>query len=93
MIASVAGEIEGGALDRPPAVPRPASFRQHARAGRRRVAGAAGRGLAGASRGPLPRVEPEFQPQALDALRQPLEGGEVAIARANHRVPHPRASC
>ena len=32
---------------------------------------------------------PEFQSQALDALRQPLETGEVAIARANHRVVYP----
>lgn len=32
---------------------------------------------------------PEFQPSALDALRQPLEAGEVAIARANHRVVYP----
>jgi magnesium chelatase family protein len=32
---------------------------------------------------------PEFQPQALDSLRQPLETGEVAIARANHRVVYP----
>ena len=36
---------------------------------------------------------PEFQPQALDALRQPLETGEVAIARANHASPIRRASC
>jgi magnesium chelatase family protein len=32
---------------------------------------------------------PEFQPQALDSLRQPLETGQVSIARANHRVSYP----
>jgi magnesium chelatase family protein len=32
---------------------------------------------------------PEFQAQALDGLRQPIETGEVAIARANHRVVYP----
>ncbi len=32
---------------------------------------------------------PELQPQALDALRQPLKTGEVAIARANHRATYP----
>lgn len=32
---------------------------------------------------------PEFQPQVLDSLRQPIEAGEVAIARANHRVVYP----
>jgi len=32
---------------------------------------------------------PEFHPQALDSLRQPIETGEVAIARANHRIVYP----
>lgn len=32
---------------------------------------------------------PEFSPQVLDALRQPLEAGETVIARANHRIVYP----
>ena len=32
---------------------------------------------------------PEFQPNVLDALRQPLETGETVIARANHRISYP----
>ncbi|SDR62401.1 magnesium chelatase family protein [Rhizobiales bacterium GAS113] len=31
----------------------------------------------------------EFPPQVLDSLRQPLETGEVAISRANHRTVYP----
>ncbi len=32
---------------------------------------------------------PEFTPQVLDALRQPIESGETVIARANHRITYP----
>lgn len=32
---------------------------------------------------------PEFAPQVIDALRQPLEAGETVIARANHRISYP----
>ncbi|EJF91102.1 YifB family Mg chelatase-like AAA ATPase [Bartonella tamiae] len=32
---------------------------------------------------------PEFSPQVLDSLRQPLESGECVVARANHHVSYP----
>lgn len=32
---------------------------------------------------------PEFSPQVLDSLRQPIESGETTIARANHRITYP----
>src|SRR6478672_1593206 len=32
---------------------------------------------------------PEFSMQTLDSLRQPIETGEVAISRANHRAVYP----
>ena len=89
MIASVAGEIENGALtDRRP-------FRApHHSASMPALVGGGLRARPGevslAHHGVLFLDElPEFAPQALDALRQPLETGEVAIARANHRVTYP----
>ena len=32
---------------------------------------------------------PEFSPQALDSLRQPLESGQVTVARANEHITYP----
>jgi len=34
-------------------------------------------------------IMPEFSAQALDSLRQPLETGEVVVARANAHVRYP----
>jgi magnesium chelatase family protein len=89
MIASVAGEIEGGALTnrRPFRAP-------HHSASMPALVGGGLRARPGevslAHHGVLFLDElPEFQPQVLDSLRQPLETGEVAIARANHRVTYP----
>jgi magnesium chelatase family protein len=89
MIHSVAGQIAGGALtDRRPfrAPHHSASMAalvgggHHARPGE----------ISLAHNGVLFLDElPEFQPQALDGLRQPLETGEVAVSRANHRVVYP----
>ncbi len=89
MIASVAGQIEDGALTnrRPFRAP-------HHSASMPALVGGGLRARPGeislAHHGVLFLDEfPEFQPQALDSLRQPLEMGEVAIARANHRVTYP----
>jgi magnesium chelatase family protein len=89
MIASVAGVIENGALTnrRPFRAP-------HQSASMPALVGGGLRARPGevslAHHGVLFLDEfPEFNPQALDALRQPLETGEVAIARANHRVTYP----
>src|SRR5690606_6585693 len=89
MIASLAGEIAGGKLsDRRP-------FRTpHHSATMAALVGGGSRIRPGeasmAHRGVLFLDDlPEFAPQALDSLRQPLESGECIIARANGRVAFP----
>ena len=89
MIHSVAGALAGGALtDRRP-------FRApHHSASMAALVGGGVHAKPGeislAHNGVLFLDElPEFLPQVLDSLRQPIETGEVAIARANHRVVYP----
>jgi magnesium chelatase family protein len=89
MVASIAGELMGGKLtDRRP-------FRApHHSASMAAMVGGGMRARPGevslAHRGILFRDEfPEFTPQVLDSLRQPLETGECMIARANHRISYP----
>ena len=89
MIASVAGSIVGGKLsDRRP-------FRApHHSATMAALTGGGIRVRPGeaslAHHGVLFLDElPEFSPQALDSLRQPLESGECVVARANGRVAYP----
>jgi magnesium chelatase family protein len=89
MIHSIAGQLSGGKLsDRRP-------FRApHHSATMAALVGGGMRARPGeaslAHNGILFLDElPEFHPQTLDALRQPLETGECVIARANHHVSYP----
>ena len=89
MIQSIAGELAGGAIsDRRP-------FRApHHSASMAALVGGGLRVRPGevslAHNGVLFLDElPEFSPQVLDSLRQPLESGETVIARANARVSYP----
>lgn len=89
MIASLAGELEGGRLIRQ----RPFRAPHHSAS----MAALVGGGLRAkpgevslAHLGVLFLDElPEFQRSVLDSLRQPLETGKVVVARANAHVTYP----
>lgn len=89
MIQSLAGELMGGQLSQA----RPFRAPHHSAT----MAALVGGGskprpgeVALAHHGVLFLDElPEFSGQVLDSLRQPLETGETAIARANHRITYP----
>lgn len=89
MIASIAGELADGKLS----ASRPFRAPHHSAS----MAALVGGGIKArpgevslAHNGVLFLDElPEFSPQVLDSLRQPLETGETVIARANHRISYP----
>ncbi len=89
MIQSMAGQLGGGRLSRR----RPFRTPHHS-ASMAALVGGGSRPRPGevalAHHGVLFLDElPEFAPQVIDALRQPLESGAIVIARANHRISYP----
>lgn len=89
MIHSVAGLLERGALTRA----RPFRAPHHSASMPALVGGGAKAKPGEASlahRGVLFLDElPEFSPQVLDSLRQPLETGQISVARANAHITYP----
>ena len=89
MISSIAGELAGGRL----MVSRPFRAPHHS-ASMAAMVGGGVRARPGevslAHCGVLFLDElPEFTPQVVDSLRQPLEAGEATIVRANYRISYP----
>ena len=89
MVRSVAGDLDGGRLS-----PRRPFRAPHHSASMASMVGGGMRARPGevslAHHGVLFLDElPEFSPQVLDSLRQPLESGQAVIARVNHRVSYP----
>lgn len=89
MVRSVAGDIRDGALSNR----RPFRAPHHSASMPALVGGGHGArpGEVSLAHGGVLFLDelPEFQPQVLDSLRQPLETGTVSIARANHKVSYP----
>jgi magnesium chelatase family protein len=89
MIASIAGELEGGLISQA----RPFRAPHHS-ASQAAMVGGGIRVKPGeislAHRGVLFLDElPEFSARVLETLRQPMETGRAVIARANHHVSYP----